>query len=312
MNNSIQKINLLLTAARPVQWLKNLTLYAAITFWGTLFVPDIFWTVTKAVLVFCGLSSAMYLINDSIDAPKDRIHPLKKHRPIASGAISTNLALFTSFLLITLLLPLSFYLDKFFFILALGYVFLQFAYSLFFRQVIILDALTVALGFIFRVYAGALVVDAPISSWLIIATIGLSLLLAFGKRRSERTLLKEENIETETRLTLKHYPENLLDSMISISASITILSYVLFTFQISPTNSVLSLTGFLPTTLLKPKWMMLTIPLVIYGVARYLFVIYEKKEGESPAQVLMSDKPLLATIVLWLLGTIIVLYGIGS
>ncbi len=302
----------ILITTRPIQWLKNLSLFAAIIFAGSFFDQKILLTVSKAFLVFCGLSSATYLINDSIDAPKDKEHPLKRKRPIPAGDLSTDAALITAFLLITILLPTALYLDKFFFLLSLAYISLQFAYSLVLRQVIILDALAVAIGFIFRVYAGAVIVDAPISSWLIVATIGLALLLAFGKRRCESTLLHKHKLKTQTRQTLEHYPNALLDVMISVSASMTILSYVLFTFQISPTESFLTFSGFLPTTLLKPKWMMLTIPLVLYGVARYLYVIYEKKEGESPARVMVSDQPLLTTILLWFMATITILYGLGG
>ena len=305
-------IKYLLITTRPLQWFKNLSLFAAITFSGSLFSSVALLEVGKAFVIFCGLSSATYLINDVVDAPKDRLHPLKKKRPIPSGNLSVDTALITAFLLITLLLPAALMLDKFFFLLALAYITLQFFYSFIIRQIIILDALTVALGFIFRVYAGSLVVDAPISSWLIVATIGLSLLLAFGKRRSESTLLETYQLQQSTRKTLEHYPLTLLDAMISVSASIAIISYVLFTFQISPTNSVLTLSGLLPTTLLKPKWMMLSIPFVIYGVARYLYVIYEKREGESPAEVMFSDKPLLFTILAWFIFTVTTLYGIGK
>lgn len=307
----LDKIGAVLISARPLQWFKNLSLFAAITFSGQLFDKHTLFTVSTAFAIFCGLSSATYIINDIVDAPKDRLHPNKRKRPIAAGLLGTDTALLTAILLLIVLLPLSYLINKFFFVLAFSYILLQFSYSLLLRQVIILDALTVALGFIIRVYAGSLVVEAPISSWLVVATIGLSLLLAFGKRRSESTLLATHQLEAKTRNTLQHYPLTLLDAMISVSASITILSYVLFTFQISPTESILTISGWLPTTLLKPKWMMLSIPLVIYGVARYLYVIYEKREGESPAEVMVSDKPLLSTIIIWLGFTVTVLYLLG-
>jgi hypothetical protein len=132
-----------------------------------------------------------------------------------------------------------------------------------------------------------------------LTTIALSLLLAFGKRRSEKTILSETKTEAETRKTLKSYPDTLLDSMITMSATFCIVSYSFFTFQVSPEESLSNIRRFLPAAINSPKWLMFTIPLVIYGIARYLYVIYEKKEGESPERVLLSDKPLLITVISW-------------
>lgn len=301
----------IIVSVRPVQWLKNLSLYAATVFWGNFFDPAIFLKVTKAVLIFCGLSSSMYLLNDIFDAPKDRLHPVKKMRPIASQALSPKIAAILSGLFIISLLPLAYQLNRFFFAVCLVFIIIQFLYSLSLRDIIIIDAMTVATGFILRVYAGSLAVSTPISSWLILSTIGLALLLAFGKRRSERSLLKIRGLGEKTRLTLQYYPEALLDAMIAVSASLAIVSYILFAFQTSPTETIPTLIPYLPVTLTNPKWMMLTIPLVIYGVARYLFVIYEKKEGESPEKILLSDFALLSTVILWGVSIITIIYGVG-
>ena len=168
-----------------------------------------------------------------------------------------------------------------------------------------MDSLIVATGFVIRVFAGGFATSNSLSSWLILTTIGLSLLLAFGKRRSEKTILRRHAIPTEadeektTRKTLKHYPDSLLDSMISMSASFTIISYALFAFQTSSDKVSQTLKSILPSILSSPKWMMVTIPFIIYGVARYLYVIYEKEEGESPERVLLNDMPLLLTVVMW-------------
>jgi 4-hydroxybenzoate polyprenyltransferase len=179
------------------------------------------------------------------------------------------------------------------------YLIIQFIYSILLRNIIILDSLTVASGFVLRVIAGAVITNISVSSWLILTTIGLSLLLAFGKRRSEKTLLQEKEVKGDTRKTLKHYPDTLLDAMITMSATFCIVSYALFTFMVSPEYPILQMKSYLPSIISSPKWLMLTIPLVIYGVARYLYVIYEKKQGESPERVLLSDKPLLLTVMLW-------------
>lgn len=305
---------LILRTARPRQWLKNLALYAAIVFGGNLFKIDALFDITFAFFIFCGISSSVYIINDIFDAERDRAHPFKKIRPIASGKLSPRRALITALVLIAFFFYLSTKISVHFSWLVALYVALQVVYSLKLRNIIIIDALTVAAGFILRVIAGSVAVLTSISSWLILATIGISMLLAFGKRRSEKTLLatellKEPSPKTTTRMTLAHYPDNLLDSMISMSSSLVIMTYALFTFQISASRSPKFFTSLLPSTLAQPKWMMLSIPFVIYGVARYLYVIYEKKGGESPERVLLSDKPLLATVVLWFLLVMGIIYG---
>ena len=302
---------------RPRQWLKNLSVFAAPVFIGRLMDPSIFKTTVQAFVVFCAISSAGYIINDIVDAPKDRMHPIKKNRPIASGKLSELLAWQIAIMLIIGTTIFAFFtIGRYFTLAILAYISLQLLYSFYLRNVIILDALTVATLFIFRVFAGGFAAEISVSSWLILATIGLSLLLAFGKRRSEKTLLEQHiNTDTErieTRQTLQHYPDHLLDSMISTSASFCIITYSLFTFQISPENLSDTLMEILPSILRNPKFMMLTIPVVIYGVARYLYVIYEKKEGESPERVLLSDKPLLATVCLWGFMILTIIYLLPS
>ena len=295
---------------RPRQWLKNLSIYAPLIFWGELFRPDGFLKTTKAALLFCSVSSAVYLINDIIDAPRDRQHPFKKNRPIAKGLLSVKNALFVAAALLTFGLVGAFLLESYFFFPVLAYFLLQLCYSLWLRNVIILDALAIALGFILRVFAGAWVLPVPLSSWLVLSTIGLALLLAFGKRRSERTILAAEGVSPRTRKTLEHYPDTLLDAMISTSAAYAILSYSLFAFQTSPLPETPLFETLLPTTIARPKLMMLTIPLIIYAIARYLYVIYEKKEGEVPERVLLSDYPLLASVLVWGLAVVAIIYWV--
>lgn len=296
--------------ARPRQWLKNFSLFAAPLFAGVLFKPSVLLMSLKAFITFCAISSAAYFINDIIDAPKDKLHPVKKNRAIASGKLKERTAWVVAFLLIFGAIVYSIYCIGSFFAFALiSYILIQFIYTLYVKNVIILDSLTIATLFVIRVFAGGFATETSISSWMTLAVIGLSLLLAFGKRRSEKTLMAKFMADAgETRETLKHYPDNLLDSMISMSATYSIITYSLFVFFISPESFSQSLMPFLPSTLRSPKWMMLSIPLVIYAVARYLYVIYEKKEGESPARVLLSDMPLLISVVLWGLFIVGVLY----
>lgn len=304
----------IIRTSRPRQWLKNLSVFAAPVFSGLLFVSDTFPLAIKAFFTFCALSSGVYFLNDIIDAPRDRLHPIKKNRPIASGLLSENLAWVISFLLIFgSIIYAYFFVGTYFTIILLLYVLIQLAYSLYFRNVIILDSLIVASGFVLRVFAGGLASNTSVSSWLALTTIGISLLLAFGKRRSEKTIMANysgDNQVAETRKTLRHYPDNLLDSIISMSATYTIISYSFFAFQVSTEYSGEALATYLPSVLKSPKWMMLTIPLVIYGVARYLYVIYEKGEAESPERVLLSDMPLLLAVVLWGIFTSLIVFVI--
>jgi 4-hydroxybenzoate polyprenyltransferase len=298
---------------RPRQWLKNISLFAAVAFGGELFNASVFYQVIEAFFAFSLLSSSAYIFNDITDRKRDRNHPLKKERPIAKGAIPVAAALpIFGFLAIGSLAWIFSRFNQSFFILALVFIILQLSYSLLFRNVIILDAMVVAMAFVIRVYAGAFIIPTPISSWLILAVIGLALLLAFGKRRSERTLLSTLHHRLLTRRTLRHYPDTLLDSTISMAAAFTAISYAIFAFQTSPMTPASQLTALIPPTLANPKWMMLTIPLVIYGVARYLYVIYEKKEGESPEKVIITDFPLLGTVLAWAATVLTIIYGLGG
>lgn len=298
----IDLIYQIVRTARPRQWLKNLSVFAAPIFAGRLFIGNTFDLTLRAFFAFCVLSSGAYFLNDIIDAPRDRAHPIKKNRAIASGKLSLGLASFISVALILIALVFSFlYLDSFFSLMLVTYIVLQVLYSFYFRNVIILDSLIVASGFVIRVFAGGFASRTSISSWLALTTVGISMLLAFGKRRSEKTILAKyvSSDQIETRSTLRHYPDTLLDSMISMSASYTIFTYSLFSFMISPSRVSRTVSDLLPSVLKNPKLLMLTIPIVIYGVARYLYVIYEKNEGESPERALLSDMPLLVSVILW-------------
>lgn len=327
----------LIRTARPRQWLKNLVVFAPVLFTGQMFVKKINVQVGKeiyekqilffptqnlilalwAFVVFCILSSAAYFMNDIIDAKKDSLHPIKKNRPIPSGKLSKKLAGAVAFTLVVMGIFLAYtQVGRYFTLICVAYLLLQVAYSFYFRHIIILDSLVVASGFVLRLLAGGVASFSSISSWLLLTTIGLSLLLAFGKRRSEKTILAKyqggQLSNLETRATLRHYPDSLLDSMISTSASFCLITYSLFTFQTSPEFAKVPFSKYLPAILSNPKWLMITIPIVFYGVARYLYVIYEKggdDKTESPERVLLSDKPILFTVILWALAVILIIYG---
>jgi decaprenyl-phosphate phosphoribosyltransferase len=309
-----QLFHLILKSARPVQWLKNLVLYTGLVFTGWLFIPEKFNRVTLAFIIFCFLTSCVYILNDIFDAPKDRQHPLKKNRPIASGKLPIPVALFVAISAAFISLFLAINLSFFFFLLCLLYLILHITYTLILKNIAILDVLTLASGFILRVYAGAVVIDTHINIWLLLCIISFSLFLAVGKRRSELTLLSGSKAVGKTRQVLFSYPEKLLDLYISMFANTTWLTYAWFAFihPINPPSEKLMLLwADIPRTFRSQKYLMATIPFVIYGVMRYLQLVYEKNEGESPAKVLVSDKPMLFSVILWGIMVIGIIYGLG-
>ena len=283
---------------RPRQWLKNLSLFGTPALMWNLHSMDVFIPTVKAFFIFCMISSGAYYINDLVDADKDRNHPVKKNRPIASGALPRYIALLVaSILLVGALVISRIALGTAFTLLAISFVLLQFMYSFYLKKIVLLDTLAIAMFFVLRVFAGGIASQTSISSWLFLTTIGLALLLAFGKRRSEKTLFEDDLEKIQTRETLKVYPKTLLDRMLSVSATICLVSYAVFAFQTSPEIMI----SFMPSVLSEVKLFMISIPLVFYGVGRYLFVVFEKKEGETPDKVLTTDLPLILTVTTWLI-----------
>lgn len=304
----------LFKTVRPRQWLKNFALYGALIFTGLLYQKGAFGLVTQAFFVFTILSSATYIFNDLLDIKTDRLHPFKKNRPIASGALPIPVALFALVVGVFVGLSWAYTLNLYFFISCLVYLFIQVLYTGYLKKVAIVDVIVIALGYLIRVYAGAFVISAHMDVWFLLTIISASLFLAVGKRRGEMTMMMAQGNGASTREALKRYTEKLLDIYTAMFATATWITYSLFTFnhpKIVPDGRALSLISILPKTLISEKWMMLTIPLVVYGIMRYLQLIYEKNEGESPERVLLSDKPLILTGGLLVVTTIGVLYYIG-
>ncbi len=304
----------LLKSFRPRQWLKNLAVFAALLFSGWLFDAHKLQLSVWAFVIFSMLSSGVYLINDLVDRPLDRLHPFKKDRPIASGKLPPVVAAVASAVLIMAAVLLSFSLRPSFMVAVIAFLLLQIAYSFFLKQVILIDVMTIAASFTLRVYAGAFIIGAHVNVWFLLTIVSVALFLAIGKRRSELTILQGQS--GQHRATLYHYPESLLDILTSMFATATWLTYALFTFNYpSPqpyqTLQVL-IAQLLPRSIEQSKWLMVSVPFVIYGVMRYLYIVYEKKEGESPERVILSDKPLLVTVVLYILSVLIVLYGVSA
>lgn len=296
-------------STRPTQWLKNLSLYAALVFSGNLLDKEKFLLVTLAVITFSILTSGVYLFNDLIDAPRDRLHPFKRFRPIASGDLPLPFALLVAVTCFFIALYLAINLSFFFFILCLFYLFLQIAYSLVLKNTVIVDVLVISTGFIVRVLAGALVINVHLSVWFLLCVISASLFLSVGKRRAETTILSDQS--SGHRRTLDLYPTVLLDNYLSLFGASAWMSWALFTFFEPPLP--IQPAFFLPALPLTfagiSKWLMVTIPIVVYGIMRYLKIIYEGGEAESPDKVLLSDKPLLVTFIIWVILIIMIIYG---
>ncbi|MBI2034443.1 MAG: decaprenyl-phosphate phosphoribosyltransferase [Candidatus Levybacteria bacterium] len=302
---------------RPRQWIKNLAVFAAITFTGTLFDSLMFEKVFYGFLVFCAASSAIYIINDIFDIKKDKLHPFKRFRPLAHGDISISVSLVIASVLAAVAITGSFFIEPAFFLITIVYFILQLSYSALLKHIAVIDILALAGGYILRVYAGEMISGYHISVWLLLTTISLSLFLAIGKRRSELTLISGYTSEqiAATRKSLSHYSERLLDVYASVFATSTFISYSLFTFLENARGMSITNDLFLPEFLplyLKRKWLMITVIPVVYGLMRYLQDIYEKKEGESPDRVLLSDRPLLFTVMLWIVLVIGIIYFIGG
>ncbi|MEA3340771.1 MAG: decaprenyl-phosphate phosphoribosyltransferase [Chloroflexota bacterium] len=285
-------INLIKTM-RPKQWVKNVFAFAPLVFDVKLFDPRYLAQTIAGAGLLCLISGAVYIINDLVDMEQDRRHPKKRNRPLASGQVSASAAIVAAVLIPLVALPVGFLLDPGFGAILTGYLLLQIAYSFWLKNVVIVDVMVIAAGFLLRVAAGVPLADAErFSPWLYVCMTLLALLIGFGKRRHELVLLKE-NANTH-RKSLQEYNLLLLDHIISIVTASTLVAYALYTF--SAPN-------------LPPNYtMMLTIPFVLYGIFRLLYLIHVKGMGGAPEEIALTDRPLQATFLLWGLSVVIVMY----
>jgi hypothetical protein len=304
---------------RPRQWVKNLTLFAAAFFTGKFLDLPILWTSFIAFIVFCLVSSSLYIVNDLVDLEKDRLHPFKKNRPLASGKLNPKVAKVFLFIAVSIAFAIATQISWPFFLLVLVFFLMQLAYSFYLKNITLLDILTIASGFILRVFAGEVATGYHIDIWLFLTVVSAALFIATGKRRSELTLLSgwQGTIPARTRATLSRYSERMLDVYISMFANSTWLTYAFYTFLRQPPILRQRIGDLfdqynLAVLLQERKWLMITVPLVIYGIMRYLQLIYEKNEGESPEKVLLSDRPLIFAITLCGLIVFGVIYIIGK
>jgi 4-hydroxybenzoate polyprenyltransferase len=279
---------------RPHQWTKNLVVLAALAFSKHLFDSDAFLRAAAAVAVFCALSGAVYLVNDLADLEADRRHPKKRLRPLASGALPVPLARLGAVLLGAAGLAGALALGRGFAVAALAYVLLNLAYSLRLKHVVILDVLAISLGFVLRAVAGALAIDVVFSDWLLVCTILLALFLSLAKRRHEIVSLNDA--ASGHRQILAEYSPYLLDQMIAVVTASCLTAYAFYTMA--------------PETVEKYRTdrLALTIPFVLYGIFRYLYLVHRKEEGGSPTDLLLADWPLLVAVALWAVAVVVIVY----
>jgi 4-hydroxybenzoate polyprenyltransferase len=283
----------LLVSLRPHQWTKNLVVLAALAFSKHLFDPDAVARAGLALVLFCALSGAVYVVNDLADVERDRLHPLKRSRPVASGALGVGTARAAAAVLVAAALAGALLLGSGFFACAVAYLGLNLAYSLGVKDLVILDVLAIAIGFVLRAVAGALAIQVLFSEWLLVCTILLALFLALAKRRHELVTLEDA---AGHRRILAEYSPYLLDQMIAVTTASCLTAYAFYTLA--------------PETVAKYQTdrLALTIPFVIYGIFRYLYLVHRKEQGGSPSDVLLTDRPLLVAVALWAAAVVLIVY----
>lgn len=263
---------------RPKQWTKNAFLFGALVFSGEFLNPDSIVRVLLGFTAFCLVASSGYIVNDALDREADRKHPKKKFRPIASGVLPMPVAMAELVLVLGAGLSIAWWLNPSFFVVTLLYLTTTLTYSFYFKHIVIFDVMFLALGFVWRVVAGALAITVPVSPWLFLCTAFLALFLGFNKRRAELVKLGDK---AGTRKILQEYNSTILEEFQSITTSTTVLSYALYAV-LGPT-----------------PWMALTIPFVLYGIFRYIYLVEKKGEGGAPDETLLKDRPLQVTVILY-------------
>ena len=284
----------IIQSLRPQQWLKNLFIFAPLIFSENIFDRSMFLQTLLAFGIFCLLSGALYILNDLKDLEEDKLHPIKSKRPLARGELKRRQAIAVFVILSFISLILAEVLNTDFFWICLIYFILQLAYSFALKHVVILDVFIVAAGFFLRVIAGAVAIRVQISPWLLICTTLLALFLALSKRRHEIILLDKD--AKNHRRILGEYSPYLLDQMISVVTASTVIAYCLYTIS----GDTIEKFG--------TNKLILTVPFVLYGIFRYLYLIHQKAEGGTPETLILKDRPLLFDIFLWIVGAALIIY----
>ncbi len=284
----------LVRTLRPEQWTKNLIVFAALLFGQRLLDPEAVTRSLAAFAVFCVLSGVVYLVNDLFDQDADRLHPIKRFRPIASGELSSGVAVAWAGVLGAAALGAAAWLSPLFALVAAAYLLLFVLYSRWLKHIVILDVMSIAIGFVLRTVAGAAVIDVPVSDWLLVCTVLLALFLGLSKRRHELTLLADN--ATGHRRILDEYNPYLLDQMIGVVTASTLMAYIIY----CTSQETIERFG--------TRNLVLTVPLPIYGILRYLYLVHRRDGGGNPSELLITDRPLLICVALWGLVTTAVIY----
>lgn len=285
----------LIRAMRPIQWVKNVFVLAPIVFAEQLGDPQVLGRAMLAFIAFCFAASAIYLVNDLRDREEDRRHPLKRHRPIASGALSVPVATAAAVALAVAALAVALGFGTFFTILIVVYLAINLLYSSGLKHVVILDVMAVSSGYVIRVLAGAAAIDVEVSRWLLLCTIFLALFLIFSKRRHELVLLADE--AAGHRAVLDHYSPAFLDQMINVVTASTVVSYALYAVDDLTVEKFGS------------DRLVYTLPMVLFGIFRYLYLTYQQLEKRNPTEQVLRDLPSVINVVLWGAVVIWIVYG---
>ncbi|MEI6104275.1 MAG: decaprenyl-phosphate phosphoribosyltransferase [Methanothrix sp.] len=275
-----------LVSMRPYQWYKNLVIFIGIVFSGNLFNLGILQYSIFAFIFFVFISGAIYIINDIKDVEMDRLHPQKRFRPIAVGTLSARTALLFAFILLSISLTTSFLVDRSLCYIGLLYIFVNFLYTFYLKNIALIDIMMVAVGFVLRAIAGCFIISVWVSPWLILCVLLMAFVLAFGKRRHE--LL---TTSSNTRSCLSQYTENMVDSLLNISVAMLLMSYALYSFNVD-------------------AYMMITLPFAFYGAFRFVQLVYEKNFG-GEAELILKDRASLANLVLWTVSVIWIIYEVN-
>ncbi|MBK9099534.1 MAG: decaprenyl-phosphate phosphoribosyltransferase [bacterium] len=287
---------------RVHQWIKNVFVFVPLLFSLHLFDKDYFLTTLYAFLVFCLASSAIYVINDLVDIESDRAHPLKKNRPLPSGAISKTTAIITSSLFLVLVFWMMMYFNREFIFLVVTFVVMNILYSFWFKNIVLLDIFSIAAGFSIRVLAGAFVIQVPISSWLLLTTMFISLFLGVMKRRSELVLVTEnskqilETVEQKSRKVLTQYSLNFADQMATVAATGVIVCYALYT--VAPRT----------VSVFQTERLIYTTPFVVFGIFRFMYLEYISGKGENTTRTLATDLPMILNVLVYAFVTVFIIY----
>lgn len=295
----------LVAALRPRQWTKNFVVFAAIALSGQLDQPALVFRTIGVFVIFSAVASAVYLLNDTVDAPQDRRHPEKRHRPIASGALDARLAIGASTALAAAGLAATFIVARapgaspLLVVAVVGYLLLQLTYTSALKHVVIVDVLSIAGGFVLRVLAGGAAIDTVISPYLYLSMVNLALFQGFAKRQSEITTLADA--AGGHRRSLDDYTPRFLDQLITITAASTIVTYALYAITTPHRPEEIS-----------PNALLVTVPMVMYALFRYLYLVQVRGAGGAPEDILLRDKPFLLDVIAWALTLVFILYGVPS